>query len=129
MNNTASQGGNVSIQDLEQARRDLVRNQDLVTRQLVSQQALETAGTQVDSLAAQVEAQRKQVQLARATVQGAQVQLTDLGRLLFPRPGKRIGHFLKLVPGVRAPFGLESAAIAAKELQDLVAASAKRLET
>ena len=60
---------------LEQARRDLVRNQDLVKRQLVSQQALETASTQVDSLAAQVEAQRRQVQLARATVQGAQVQL------------------------------------------------------
>jgi RND family efflux transporter MFP subunit len=60
---------------LQQARRDLVRNQDLVKRQLVSQQALETASTQVDSLAAQVEAQRKQVQLARATVEGAQVQL------------------------------------------------------
>src|SRR5215470_12946782 len=60
---------------LEQARRDLVRNQDLVARQLVSQQALEAASTQVQSLAAQVEAQRKQVQLARATVDGAQVQL------------------------------------------------------
>lgn len=60
---------------LGQARRDLVRNQDLVVRQLVSQQALETARTQVESLAAQVESQRKEVQLARAGVEGAQVQL------------------------------------------------------
>jgi HlyD family secretion protein len=61
---------------LEQARRDLVRNQDLVVRQLVSQQALESARTQVETLAAQVEAQKKQVQLARAGVEGAQVQLS-----------------------------------------------------
>ena len=61
---------------LEQARRDLVRNQDLVVRQLVSQQALETARTSVETLAAQVEAQKKQVQLARASVAGAQVQLS-----------------------------------------------------
>ena len=60
---------------LEQAKRDLVRNQDLVVRQLVSQQALETARTQVETLSAQVEAQRKQVKLAQAGVQAAQVQL------------------------------------------------------
>jgi RND family efflux transporter MFP subunit len=60
---------------LEQARRDLVRNQDLVGRQLVSQQALETARTQVESLTAQVESQRRQVELAHAGVEGAQVQL------------------------------------------------------
>ena len=60
---------------LSQARRDLVRNQDLVGRHLVSQQALETAQTQVDTLSAQLESQRKQVQLAGAGVTGAQVQL------------------------------------------------------
>lgn len=60
---------------LGQARRDLLRNEDLVKRQLVSQQALETARTQVESLEAQLEAQRRQVQLARAGVQGAEVQL------------------------------------------------------
>ena len=60
---------------LEQARRDLARNQDLVVRQLVSQQALETARTQVETLAAQVEAQKKQVKLAAAGVEAAQVQL------------------------------------------------------
>ena len=60
---------------LEQARRDLVRSQDLVARQLVSQQALETARTLVETAAAQVESQRRQLQLARASVDGAQVQL------------------------------------------------------
>lgn len=60
---------------LGQARRDLVRNQDLVGRKLVSQQALETSQTQVDTLVAQLASQRRQVQLARASVAGAQVQL------------------------------------------------------
>ena len=60
---------------LDQARRDLVRNEDLVTRQLVSQQALETARTQVEMLAAQLQAQLRQVKLAQASVDGAKVQL------------------------------------------------------
>ncbi|MGH8232212.1 MAG: efflux RND transporter periplasmic adaptor subunit [Steroidobacteraceae bacterium] len=60
---------------LNQAQRDLVRNQDLVVRQLVSQQALETARTQVETLSAQLDAQRRQVKVARAGVQAAQVQL------------------------------------------------------
>jgi RND family efflux transporter MFP subunit len=60
---------------LGQARRDLTRNQDLVERKLVSQQALETAATQVDTLQAQVEAQQRQVELATASVRGAHVQL------------------------------------------------------
>jgi RND family efflux transporter MFP subunit len=60
---------------LEQAQRDLVRNEDLVQRQLVSQQALETARTQVVTLAAQVEAQKRQIKLAEANVDGAKVQL------------------------------------------------------
>lgn len=66
----------VQIQaQLGQARRDLVRSQDLVGRKLVSQQAVETAQTQVDSLAAQLDSQQRDVDLARAGVRGAQVQL------------------------------------------------------
>jgi len=60
---------------LEQARRDNQRNQDLIDRKLVSQQALETSQTQVATLAAQLDSQRKQVELAEATLRGAQVQL------------------------------------------------------
>ncbi len=60
---------------LEQARRDLKRNQDLIDRHLVSQQALETAGTQVQTLEAQVASQHKQVELTQAAQRGAQVQL------------------------------------------------------
>ena len=58
-----------------QARRDLVRQQDLVGRKLVSQQAVENARTLTETLAAQLVSQRRQVDLARAQVQGAQVQL------------------------------------------------------
>lgn len=60
---------------LEQARRDNQRNQDLIARNLVSHQALETSQTQVATLAAQVLSQQRQVDLAQATVQGAQVEL------------------------------------------------------
>src|ERR1017187_3313780 len=60
---------------LQQARRDLKRNADLIGRNLVSQQAVETAQTQVDSLAAQVDAQEKQQELAQAEIDGAEVQL------------------------------------------------------
>jgi len=60
---------------LEQARRDLQRDQDLIDRHLVSQQALETAATQVRTLQAQVASQGKQVELTAAARKGAQVQL------------------------------------------------------
>jgi RND family efflux transporter MFP subunit len=60
---------------LEQARRDFKRNQDLIDRHLVSQQALETSGTQVQTLEAQVASQLKQVELTQAAQRGAQVQL------------------------------------------------------
>ena len=60
---------------LDQARRDLKRNQDLIGQHLVSQQALETADTQVSTLAAQVASQVRQVELAEAGKRGAQVQL------------------------------------------------------
>jgi RND family efflux transporter MFP subunit len=60
---------------LAQVQRDNQRNQDLFDRGLASRQALEATQTQQVSLAAQLEVQRKQIQLAAATVRGAQVQL------------------------------------------------------
>lgn len=60
---------------LEQARRDLLRNQQLVDADAVSRQSAEQAQTQVDSLSAQVAAQEKQQALARAGIEAARVQL------------------------------------------------------
>jgi RND family efflux transporter MFP subunit len=60
---------------LEQARRDTQRNRDLIERNLVSRQSLEVAQTQEATLAAQVQVQRKQIELAQAALHGAQVQL------------------------------------------------------
>ncbi|MGA9335356.1 MAG: efflux RND transporter periplasmic adaptor subunit [Rudaea sp.] len=60
---------------LAQARRDASRQQDLIGRHLTSKQALETAQTQIKTLAAQTNAQEKQIELARAGVAYAQVQL------------------------------------------------------
>jgi HlyD family secretion protein len=60
---------------LGQARRDTQRSQDLIERNLVSHQALEVAQTQQQALTAQLESQRKQIELAQAMLQGAQVQL------------------------------------------------------
>jgi RND family efflux transporter MFP subunit len=60
---------------LLQAQRDLVRNADLEERRLVSTQALETARTLVESLSAQADSQQRQVELAQAGIQAAQVQL------------------------------------------------------
>ena len=60
---------------LAQARRETQRNQDLIDRNLVSRQSLETTQTQQDTLAAQLQVQRKQIDLARAALRGAQVQL------------------------------------------------------
>jgi len=60
---------------LAQSQRDVKRDEDLVKRNLVSQQAVEQARTQVDTTAAQVLAQHKQIDLAEANVRAAQVQL------------------------------------------------------
>lgn len=60
---------------LAQARRDLVRVQDLVGRKLVSAQAVEAAQTEVDTLAAQLNSQRRAVDLAEAQMRSVQVQL------------------------------------------------------
>ena len=60
---------------LAQSERDVRRAEDLVERKLVSQQAVEQARTQVETGAAQVQGQRKQIELAQASVRSAQVQL------------------------------------------------------
>lgn len=60
---------------LAQDRRDLQRDEELVARKLVSQQAVEQARTQLDTHAAQAEGQAKQIELAAASVRSAQVQL------------------------------------------------------
>ena len=60
---------------LAQAERDLVRQEDLIERKLVSEQALENARTQVASLRAQLNSQRRTIDLAAAQLRSAQVQL------------------------------------------------------
>lgn len=60
---------------LAQSQRDLVRAEDLVGRKLVSAQSVEVARTQVQTQQSQLASQRKQVELARAGVLAAQVQL------------------------------------------------------
>src|SRR5882672_6482829 len=60
---------------LAQSERDVKRAEDLVERKLVSQQAVEQARTQVETGAAQVQGQSKQIELAQAGVRSAQVQL------------------------------------------------------
>src|SRR5690242_6890753 len=58
---------------LAQARHDAARQDALVGRGLVARQAAEQAHTQVDALAAQLVAQRRQAEAARAQAQVAQV--------------------------------------------------------
>jgi len=60
---------------LAQDRRDVKRDEDLVGRKLISEQAVEQARTLVETEAAQVESQRRQIDLAAANVRSAQVQL------------------------------------------------------
>jgi RND family efflux transporter MFP subunit len=60
---------------LAQNQRDVRRDEDLVTRKLVSEQAVEQARTLVDTQAALVESQKKQIDLAEANVRSARVQL------------------------------------------------------
>jgi RND family efflux transporter MFP subunit len=60
---------------LAQYQRDVRRDEDLVKRNLVSEQQTEQARTQVETGAAQVASQRKQIELAAANVRAAQVQL------------------------------------------------------
>ena len=59
---------------LKLAHFDLSRDQALIGQHLVSEQALDNARTQFDSLAAQVLTQRHNVTVARAGVQAAEVQ-------------------------------------------------------
>ena len=59
---------------LGQSERDARRSEDLVQRNLVSQQAVEQARTQVETGTAQVQGQNKQIELAEANLRAAQVQ-------------------------------------------------------
>ena len=65
----------LSKSQLKQNYRDLVRNEDLQARRLVSMQALESARTMVETQASQVESQRRQVELAEANLKSAQFAL------------------------------------------------------
>ncbi|MEO7917214.1 MAG: efflux RND transporter periplasmic adaptor subunit [Dokdonella sp.] len=69
-----SQAGQFRTQ-LAQNKRDLNRQQELIGRKLVSQQALETVRTQGETLSAQMNAQQRSVELAEAQLRSAQVQL------------------------------------------------------
>ena len=60
---------------LAQYLRDVARNEDLVKRNLVSQQAVEQSRTQVDTGSALLQSQREQIELAAANVRAAEVQL------------------------------------------------------
>jgi RND family efflux transporter MFP subunit len=60
---------------LAQAQRDSARGQDLVSRGLASRQSLELTQTQEATLGAQLQAQRRQAELAQAALRGAEVQL------------------------------------------------------
>ena len=60
---------------LGQNQRDVKRAEDLVQRKLVSEQAVEQARTLVETQSAQLESQRRQIDLAAANVRSAQVQL------------------------------------------------------
>lgn len=70
----AAQAQTLQIQaELAQAQRDMARQDELVSRGLVSKQQAEQARTRVDTLAAQLNAQRKQAQAAQAQVRVARV--------------------------------------------------------
>jgi RND family efflux transporter MFP subunit len=58
---------------LEKARRDLKRQEELAQRKLTSDELLQNARTQVQSLTAQIDAQNSQVRVAEAERQVAQV--------------------------------------------------------
>ena len=60
---------------LDQARRDAKRADDMVGRKLVSQQATEQSHMQVDTLTAQLATQRRTIELGEASVRAAEVQL------------------------------------------------------
>jgi RND family efflux transporter MFP subunit len=62
---------------LDQAERDAVRQQELFHRQLVSEQSMDAARAQRDTLRARLAAAQEQVKVAQETVRGAQVQLDN----------------------------------------------------
>ena len=73
---TKAQVGELEAQ-LLQAKRDLVRQQELNTKGLTTQQAVEDARTKLDSLDSQLHAQRKQIDVADAQSRIAQVNFDN----------------------------------------------------
>ncbi|HEX5461767.1 MAG TPA: efflux RND transporter periplasmic adaptor subunit [Steroidobacteraceae bacterium] len=61
--------------ELAQARRDLARNEDLIGQHLIAEQTLEASQTQVAALAAQIQSQRRQVEVAQAGAHAAEVNV------------------------------------------------------
>jgi RND family efflux transporter MFP subunit len=75
---TAARSQLVEIRaQLDQAERDQVRQEELLRRQLVSAQSMETARAQRDMLRAKLAAAEEQVRVARESVSVAQVQLDN----------------------------------------------------
>ncbi len=71
-----SQMADLRVQ-LAQAQRDLQRQQDMVTRKLVSAQAVEQARSSVDSLNARLNSQQRQVAVAEQGLKVAEVNLDN----------------------------------------------------
>ena len=71
---------------LQQAQRDLKRQQDLLPRKLTSEQAEEDAATQVRSLQAKIDVQRKEIEVAQRSVEVAKVGV-DNTIIRAPFPG------------------------------------------
>ncbi len=63
--------------NLGQAERELARQQDLITRKLVSQQALDNARTAVEGLRARIASQQSQVAVAASSIALTQQQLDN----------------------------------------------------
>lgn len=80
-----AQVGSLQVQ-LRQARRDLKRQQDLDRRHLTTAQAVEDARTKLESLSAQLQAQREQIGVAQAQAHIAQVNY-DNTVIRAPFPG------------------------------------------
>ncbi len=71
-----AQAGQLETQE-SQARRDLQRQRELHARGLAAEQALEDARTRLDALGAELEAQRRQTDVAQAEVRVAEVDHED----------------------------------------------------
>jgi multidrug efflux pump subunit AcrA (membrane-fusion protein) len=92
------------IQDqvqLAQSGRDLKRAEDLVKRNLVSEQAVEQARTQVDAPSAQLDGKKRQIDLDTANLSSIKVQLDYCRARALHRRGDRQG---RAGGGIVSPF-------------------------